>query len=510
MTDVTLEIARKVDCALTASAPAVRGSHWRTVAITASFTIVAVCFFWWQTISLLVQEWRTRTYSHGFIILPVCLYLLWRRRHWIAQVEPRAEFFGIAAALCCALGWLAGRAGDARVIQEFCLIGMIVSALWSIVGTRALRRMALPLAFLIFAVPIGDSLISPLQDFTAAFAAAALRLSGIPTFTDGRLLSIPTADWQVAEACSGINYLISMVFLACLFAVTTYRTWWRRALFLAASIAIPILANGIRAYGIVMLAYLSNNRLAVGVDHIIYGWVFFALVILLLFAVAGRWQEPKEDLSTASIISSDLVSIQRFPVPTMLTCSALSVILAGVVAIAPSLLWVKNNPGLARAVGPHVSAPWRATLAGDWQPVITSEAEFTNSYSGPSGTVNVFIHRYDLNSTGVALASSSNPVLAGADTTIWKQQLRTVSVNKRTASINEDIGEVGSGRRLIWSWYTVAGVSTAQPYKVKLLQAKARLLGHDSQGQISVISIPLRDLTADRNLLQQFLNSARF
>lgn len=420
--------------------------------------------------------------------------------------------WGITAAVGCALGWLAGSAGEVRIIQEFCLVGMIISALWSLLGRRALRRMALPLGLLIFLVPFGDSLISPLQDFTATFAAAALRFSGVPTFIDGRLITVPTGDWQVAEACSGISYLISMIVLACLFAALAYRTWWRRALLLLAGFVIPIVANGIRAYGIIMLAYFSNNRLAVGVDHIIYGSIFFVFVIFLLFSIASRWREPiTQDVPTVTRLSRQAHSERPCSRSALLISSVVPVFLAAVVALVPSLVWGKDHSAVAVASAPSISAPWTLAVDNGWQPVVTSETEFTASYSNPDRqTVNVFIHRYALDAGGIELASGSNPLLAGGDTTVWAPQYRIVLLNRRPESVNENVALVGSGRRLVWSWYSVAGADTAEPLRVKLLQAKARLFSRGSAGQLTVVSIQLQDFAYDRKLLQEFLDSASF
>jgi exosortase/archaeosortase family protein len=121
------------------------------------------------------------------------------------------------------------------------------------------------------------------MDFTASFTVRALELTGIPVYRDGLHFSIPSGDFEVAQACSGIRYLIASVALGTLYAHLTYYTFWRRVLFVALSLLVPLVANGLRAYLIVMIAYWSQMRLAVGVDHLIYGWIFFGLVMFALF-----------------------------------------------------------------------------------------------------------------------------------------------------------------------------------------------------------------------------------
>ena len=162
-------------------------------------------------------------------------------------------------------------------------------------GTRLAGLLAFPLGFLLFAVPVGEGLIYPMMNFTADFTVAMLRATGIPVFRDGTFFSIPTGDWSVVEACSGVRYLIASVTLGALYAYLTYTKLWKRLLFCLFAIAVPVLANGLRAYMIVMIGHLSGMNYAVGVDHLLYGWVFFGMVITVMFFVGSFWRDPIVD-----------------------------------------------------------------------------------------------------------------------------------------------------------------------------------------------------------------------
>ena len=140
-------------------------------------------------------------------------------------------------------------------------------------------------------MPFGEALIPPLIDFTADFTVTALQLTGIPVYREGSFFTIPSGNWSVVEACSGLRYLIASFTLGALYAYLTYRSLKRRLIFIALSVIVPIIANGVRAYLIVMTGHLSDMSLAVGIDHLIYGWVFFGLVMLLLFWAGSFWRE---------------------------------------------------------------------------------------------------------------------------------------------------------------------------------------------------------------------------
>jgi exosortase len=121
-----------------------------------------------------------------------------------------------------------------------------------------------PLLFLFFAVPVGDFLLPRLMEWTADFTVQALRLTGIPVFREGQNFVIPSGNWSVVEACSGIRYLIASLTVRTLYAYLTYTSLKRRLTFILVSLLVPILANWFRAYMIVMLGHLSGNKLATG------------------------------------------------------------------------------------------------------------------------------------------------------------------------------------------------------------------------------------------------------
>src|SRR3546814_1680397 len=146
------------------------------------------------------------------------------------------------------------------VVKLFSFGGLWQALFLLILGWRITRAALFPLAYLIFAVPFGVSIVPTLQDVTAQIVVHLLRLSGIPVFLDGYLIQIPSGYFLVAEACSGVRYLTVSLALGFLAAYLFLRSWRRRLFFIALSVVVPIAANGIRAYGIILLAHLSDYR----------------------------------------------------------------------------------------------------------------------------------------------------------------------------------------------------------------------------------------------------------
>ncbi|MEX2453637.1 MAG: exosortase A, partial [Rhodospirillaceae bacterium] len=259
---------------------------WHRALAALCLAFAGLCALFWGTVSQMVTTWYvSATFNHGFLIAPICGWLIWERREAIAAYVPKPDFRGVLPIAVCAAFWLIADAASVNFIKEFAFVGMIQATVFTVLGWRLVRAMLFPLAFLLFAVPFGEFLVPYLQDLTAVMVVAGLNWIGIPVFLDGIFLSIPSGNFLVAEACSGVRFLIATVALGALFANLSFRSLSRRLIIVLLSIAVPIVANGIRAFGIVWLAHISDHTIAVGVDHLIYGWIFFAIVTVLLLAI---------------------------------------------------------------------------------------------------------------------------------------------------------------------------------------------------------------------------------
>lgn len=246
------------------------------------------------TLESMVDIWmRSDTFAHAFTVLPLALWLAWRKRASIEPLTPRAQPWLLPLLGAALFAWVLGVLAVANALAHLALVSALVLAVPLVLGLRVARQLLFPLGFLFFMVPLGDFMMPQLMAWTADFTVAALRLSGIPVMRDGLQFVIPSGYWSVEAACSGVRYLIASFMVGVLFAYLNYRSPVRRLVFVAASLVVPIVANWVRAYLIVMLGHLSDNTIATGVDHLVYGWVFFGVVIVVLFAIGMRWVEPQ-------------------------------------------------------------------------------------------------------------------------------------------------------------------------------------------------------------------------
>lgn len=476
---------------------AIEGDHanrrrWRIAAATVILSWILILGIFWETAASMAATWhRSKTFAHGFLILPISFHLAWARRRQIASLIPAPNLWALPLLIMLGLGWLLGKVVDLIVLQQLALVAMLQTLVWTVLGTEVARTLLFPLIFLFFAVPMGEALVPPLQSFTALFTLKALDLSGIPAYLEGRLISIPSGNWEIAEACSGARYVIPAAALGSLYARLMYRSWLRRLGFMLAALAVPILANGLRAYGIIMLAHLTDNRIAVGIDHLVYSWIFFAAVVLPLFWLGLRWREPgpihQPAHSSLAIDSGpNRAPLHATPLAALgsIALLALAPIAAGFMSKPPT------TPPIIGAAAPPANLPWRALprYFGGWEPrFIGADARMAQSYTAGRRQVHLHIAYYASQRPGAELINSEN-VIADGMRWIWLAEGEgRALVDGRELKVRQIAMRSARGSlRLVWSWYWVGGEFTANPYRAKLLQAKALLLGR-AQGAAAIV-----------------------
>lgn len=256
--------------------------------------VVVMPAIFYSTASSMFHTWvMSETYTHGFLILPISIWLFWQRRSVLARMTPAPNFYVLILLLCAGVTWLLADLVDVLVAQQLAFVAILVLSFWTVMGNRITARVLFPLGFLFFAVPMGESLIPPMREYTATVLVALVKLVGIPVYRDGMFISLPSGNWSVVEACSGVRYIIASVTLGSLFAYLSYNSIGKRLTFIVISVLVPIVANGLRAFMIVMLGHFSDMTIAVGVDHLIYGWLFFGLVMFILFSIGLKWRDPE-------------------------------------------------------------------------------------------------------------------------------------------------------------------------------------------------------------------------
>ena len=488
--------------------------RWRRAAFFLFLALTCLLAAFRQTVWIMIHTWwSSKTYSHCFLIAPMFAYLVWLRRRRMLCASPGVSYWGYMLLVWWATVWLLGNLAEARVVQEFALVAIFGAVLWTLLGTEVLRVLEFPLLFLFFAVPFGVSMVGPLQNFTAWFTVHGLTLSNVPAVLENQTISLPSSTWAVGETCSGIRYLFASTVIGVFYSSIVYRSRKSRFLFVLASTVLPIIANGFRAYGIVLLAYLTNYRVATGVDHIVYGGVFFITLQIALLSLGLRWREAPRDSNQPA--TRGLPTAGARPTKAKVLLAAAVMALTVFTPLLAKHLWEKS----ATAAGPErlsiiVDPSWRrAEIMDD-----TTDPEFCDSEKGIREQYQSGRQRIDV--CWASYSSRDETQLEGAargygNPGFWLLAEETVgheSLNGKQVALEQDLLQSGTNLRLVWTMYWVGGEYTSNAFRVKLLRAKARLLGKSAATAVIVLGSddPLEGVGAAHNALENFMAHASF
>nr|WP_295374962.1 exosortase A [uncultured Sphingosinicella sp.] len=263
---------------------------WRTHLVALGVAAAAILILFARDAYDMGRIWvESSTYNHCALILPIIAWLVWQRLPELRQLAPSAWAPGLILVGIGALGWLLGEAATVALARHAGLVLMLQGAVVACLGKAVARGLAFPIFYAFFLIPVGNEIVPLMQHVTAEICMALLALVGIPAHIEGIFITIPNGYFEVAEACAGVKFLVAMAAYGALVANVCFRSWTRRILFMGAAILIPVLANGVRAWGTIYIAHKTNSAFASGFDHVFYGWFFFAIVIALLMAVGWRF-----------------------------------------------------------------------------------------------------------------------------------------------------------------------------------------------------------------------------
>lgn len=460
---------------------------WRLAGLVLAGAIAAVLVGFHQTFwSMIEIWWRSETFSHAFLIAPISLYLVWRLRDRLARLRPAAEPLALVLIAGLAVVWLLARFAGIAVVEQFSVVLMLLAVVLAVVGRRVFAAILFPMAYLLLMVPFGEFLVPPLQDITADFVVVALRIVGIPVYSDGIFLQTPTGSFQVAEACAGLRFLIATVALALLFAYLAYHQWWRRIAFMILALIIPVIANGFRAFGIVLIAYLTDNQVAVDVDHIVYGWVFLTLVTLALLGV-GMLLRGKGEPPVRPGPADDGRPVRTRPIAGVALAAA--VVSLGTPALATALLNDEPPSVVTGPAAPALAAPWTVLDGAEsgWTPEFLA-APWTRklTYGDGAHTVDLFVAYYPWQAQGAEIINPHNRIAPVGDWERLGDHPRTISVEGEEITVTATRIVNGERRRVVLQWYWIGGRMTGNRIEAKLLELWGVLSGDTRAATIVV------------------------
>jgi exosortase A len=249
-----------------------------------------VLLVYWPVLTKLVGTWSSdENYSHGFLIVPIAGYLVWERRARLAHIAQRPSWLGFPILLVGIVVLLAGLLGAELFLSRISIIITLAGIIVFLWGWPHLRALAFPLAFLLLMIPIPaiifNQIAFPLQLFASRVGESAIAAANIPVLREGNVLVLANTSLEVAEACSGIRSLISLLTLGIVYGYFADRRLWVRTAIALSTIPVAILSNGARVAGTGVAAQYYGAAAAQGFLHEFSGWVMFVLAFMMMLAL---------------------------------------------------------------------------------------------------------------------------------------------------------------------------------------------------------------------------------
>jgi len=482
--------------ALPQSDRAIAKAWLRHVAVLAALVGFLLLVFR-QAVAAAFQVWSgSPTYSHCFLIVPIVLWLIWERRNILAATAPSLFPQALWAMPLLGLMWWMGQLAAINEVQQYAVAAMMQVIIVALLGLNVMRLIWFPVLYLIFLVPTGEYLIAPMQRFAAHFVEVSLTLLRIPYYSEGTLFELASGRYEIAEACAGLRFLIATVTLAVLFCYMVFRNPIKIALFLVASVAVPLIGNGLRCVGIIVLANFTNNEYGAGADHIVYGWGFNVAILLVLGGVGWLFRDDVREHFT----------VRTDPPLAPKKLVAISALAAGLICAGPALaFWHDNRSGgadLEAIAAPFAVRGWSQLPAGTtWHPEFFGFDDMKAAAIVPEARpdslpVDLFLGYYARPRPGHSMTAHINRFWNLDAWKLAESGSVTATVGGKPIQLQEWIINSTSERRMVWSCYWVDGRFTTSLLRVKLWQARAALQGHEGQA-VLVLSTQMAEAPQD-------------
>ncbi len=482
-------------------------AHWRLPLLRLAGAWAAlIALFWADWRDMAGQAWDSSTYNHILLIPPIIAWLVSQRLGAVSRLTPAGWWPGLVVFAGAAFLWMLGDFAGLSIARQLAVMVMLQGAFLALIGPRVATAMLFPLFYMLFLVPAGDELIPFLQTLTAKITMVLLGLSQVPATIDGVFITTPGGYFEVAEACSGVKFLIAMIAYGALVSNVCFRAWPRRAAFMALCVATPILANGVRAWGTIWIAGFRGIEFASSFDHIFYGWIFFAIVMGLVMLAGWKFfdraiDDPMVDLEKVQ----NSQAVDRLETLRLGQNAALGV-LAGLAALFVGWGAMANAmraPVPAAIAAPNVPGWHMATDAArtQWVPLHTgADHRLILRYTDSGGSsVDVSYALYDAQMEGKEAGGFGQGALPMGSHWAWESSGPAFADGK-----SDVVQAPGPVHRLAVTRYRTGQLLTGSNAKLKLANIADRLLLRSRPTAVLILSAEEGQAVPAPDLIRHF------
>jgi EpsI family protein len=436
----------------------------------------------WPTFAALHGRWLDYGYQHGHLVLGLCAWLVVDECRRAPLPAARASAWGLACLAVAGCGVVAGNAVAAQLVAEMLLPLVWIGAVWALAGWPRARRLAAPLAYLYFAVPMWDALNGSLQALTVVVVSAWLRTADVPAFIEGNFIHLPSGTFEVAGGCSGLHYVVVGAALGALLGLLNHDRWRPRIVLVAIAVGLSVFANWARVFVIVLAGHLTQmQHFLVVQDHYYFGWVLFLVLLSPLMYADRRLQ----DVAMAVRPQPSAGAEPSGPLSRAIAVVALMMIGFGG--------WFGQHvqAELERAsYSPQITlVPAEGWLRADeWRdgrrPVFGAASSDDSAWlSNGVDRIGVYVASYPKQQQEHEVVHYANRPEGSAAVVVASTRRSIPIAGGGIAPFRElEVIDDDGARRLVWLQMRIAGMEAAHDVEAKLLQVGGLFIGrHDAQ-----------------------------
>ncbi len=463
---------------------------------------IAVALVYWPSATALDHLWRDtheETYTHGYLILLLSLWLAFREREQLATAPvapvPRAllGLVGLSAL------WLFAYRATIQELHLLVLPLILWTAILAALGWRVARLLAFPIGYLYFAMPIWSDINGLVQSLSAKMTALLIFLTGLPAFMQGNYVQLPGGEIEIAASCSGLHALIVGLALATLYGKIAEVPLRRRWLWIAVMGALSLIVNWVRIFIVITAAVFTEMQSSLVRHHYWLGWWLFAGAFALFLWWTGR-NHPN---------SANDLSVAEPPAPPLVGSAGIGAftVVSGFVALAAlplasyGLDWIRADASTSISIAwPSVPSGWRAdpVEGNEWTPhFVNASVEGRRRFVDANGhAVEVFTVAYLVQTQDGKLLSFWNSLLAGGERLRIVRERIVDSSNGRWRELR--VIDATGARSLIWTRYQIGDRVFVEPRLSQLWY-----------GLVALVKPPISSSTALRTACEPDCRAAR-
>jgi exosortase D (VPLPA-CTERM-specific) len=470
----------------------------------------------------LVTRWnKQEEYGHGYFIPLISIWFLWSRKGALIASIGKSSWVGPALIVIATVGLLLGELSAIYVLIQFGFLLTIVGLILSYGGKSLLKVSWLPIAFLLFAIPlpyfVGAQLSWRLQIISSELGVNILRLLGNSVFLEGNVIDLGVYKLQVVEACSGLRYLYPLLSISFLMAYMYKAALWKRVLMFLSAIPITIVMNSVRIAMVGILVNQWGNSMADGFLHYFEGWIVFMLCLLILVAEILLLEKLGQKRSFWQAVDIQAAApIGRESSPSKPLLLSIAIILASLLAVTV----LGGRKEIAPARQQFITFPskingWIAKEESMDKAVETFlgvDDYLLANYKEPlKGKVNFYVAYYASQRKGVSPHSPQVCMPGGGWVISSLSRIALQVANKKDFYVNRTVINKDNHRQVVYYWFEQRGRHIANEYYMKWYLLKDAVLRNRTDGALVRVTTYLRpneDESAADTRIQSFLHDS--